>query len=198
MEVYLIACLHAFFEERNSGKLRSREFLILIIVWDPQKIVDQVQFNSIVQSCPTLCDPMDCNTPGLPIHHQLPELAQTHVDQVSDAIQPSHPLSSPSPSTFNLYQHQGLFQWLSSLHQVANYWSSSFRISPSNVYSRLISFRIDWFDLLAVRGLSRIVSNTTIQKHQFFSAQLSLWSYKSWSRVTYKRKRKFDKKFHKV
>ena len=110
MEVYLIECLHSFFEERNSGKLRGRELLILIIVWNPQKIVDHIQFNSVVQSCPTLCNPMDCSTPGLPVYHQLPELAQTHVHQVGDVIQPSHPLSSPSPPAFNLSQHQGLLQ----------------------------------------------------------------------------------------
>ena len=69
-----------------------------------------VQFSSFAQSCLTLCNPMDCSTPGLPVHHQLLELAQTHVHQVSDAIQPSHPLSSPSPPAFNLSQHQGLFQ----------------------------------------------------------------------------------------
>ena len=68
------------------------------------------QFSSVAQSCPTLCDPMDCSMPGFPVHHQLPELNQTHVHQVSDAIQPSHPLSSPSPPDFNLSQHQGLFQ----------------------------------------------------------------------------------------
>ena len=78
-----------------------------------------VQLSSVAQSCLTLCYPMDCSTPGFPVHHQLPELAQTHVHQVGDAIQPSHPLSSPSPPAFNLSQHQGLFQWLSSLHQVA-------------------------------------------------------------------------------
>ena len=77
------------------------------------------QFSSVTPSCPTLCDPMDCSTPGFPVHHQLPELAQTHVHWVSDAIQPSHPLSSPSPPAFNLSQPQGLFQWVSSLHQVA-------------------------------------------------------------------------------
>ena len=77
------------------------------------------QFSSVVQSCPTLCDPMDCRTPGLPVHHQLLEFTQTHVHWVSDAIQPSHPRSSPSPPTFNLSQHQGLFQWVSSLHQMA-------------------------------------------------------------------------------
>ena len=78
-----------------------------------------VQFTSVAQSCPTLCDPMDCSMPGLPVHHQLPEVIQTHVHWVRDAIQPSHPLSSPSPLAFNLSHHQGLFQWVSSSHQVA-------------------------------------------------------------------------------
>ena len=78
-----------------------------------------LQFSSVVQLCPTLCDLMDCSTPSLPVHHQLPEFTQTHVHWVSDAIQPSHPLSSPSPPTFNPSQHQGLFKWVSSLHQVA-------------------------------------------------------------------------------
>jgi len=77
------------------------------------------QFSSVTQLCPTLCDPMNCSTPGLPVHHQLPESTQTHVHRVGDAIQPSHPLSSPSPPALNLSQHQGLFQWVSSLHQVA-------------------------------------------------------------------------------
>ena len=78
-----------------------------------------VQFSSVAQSCPTLCDPMDCSMPGLPVHHQLPEFTQTHVHWVSDAIQLSHPLSSPSPPAFYLSQHQVLFQWVSSSHQVA-------------------------------------------------------------------------------
>ena len=77
-----------------------------------------VQFSSVTQSCTTLCDPMDCSTPGLPIHHQLPEFTQTHVHWVGDATKPSHPLSSPSPPTSNLSQHQSLFKWVSSLHQV--------------------------------------------------------------------------------
>ena len=77
------------------------------------------QFSSVAQSCPILCDPMDCSTPGFPVHHQLPELAQTHVYQVGDAIQSSHPLSSPSHPSFNLSQLQCLFQWVSSPHQVA-------------------------------------------------------------------------------
>ena len=78
-----------------------------------------LQFSSVTQSCLTLCDPMNCSAPGHPVHHQLPEPTQIHVLHVSDAIQPSHPLSAPFPSTFNLSQHQGLFQWVSSSHQVA-------------------------------------------------------------------------------
>ena len=78
-----------------------------------------VQFSSVAQSCRTLCDPMNCSTPGLPVHHQLPEFTQTHVHWVSDTIQPSHPLSSPSPPALNLSEHQGLFKWVGSLHQVA-------------------------------------------------------------------------------
>ena len=77
------------------------------------------QFSSVSQSCPTLCDPMNCTMPGLPVHHTLPEFIQTHVHWVCDAIQPSHPLLTPSPPALNLSQHQGLFQWVSSLHQVA-------------------------------------------------------------------------------
>ena len=78
-----------------------------------------IQFSSVPQSCPTLCDPMNRSTPGLPIHHQLPEFTQTHVHRVGDAIQPSHPLSSPSPPAPNLSQHQSLFQRVNSLHEVA-------------------------------------------------------------------------------
>ena len=123
---------------------------------------------------------MDYNTPGFPVHYPLPELAQTHVYLVSDAIQPSHSLSFPSPPAFNLPQHQGLFQWVSSSHQVApKYWSFSFNISPSNEYSGLISFRIDWFDLLAVQGtlkslLQHHSSNASVfQCSAFFTVQLS-------------------------
>ena len=76
-------------------------------------------FSSVAQSCPTLCDPMNCSTPGLPVHHQLPEFTQSHVHRVGDAIQPSHPLSSPSPPAPNPSQHQSLFQWVSSSHEVA-------------------------------------------------------------------------------
>ena len=109
-------------------------------------------FSSITQSCPIPCDPMDCSMPSLPVCHQLPELAQTHVHEVSDAIQPSHSLLSPSPPAFKLSQYQG-FSNESILHiRLPKYWSFSFHISPSNEYSGLISFRIDWLDLLAVQG----------------------------------------------
>ena len=127
------------------------------------------------QSCPTLCDPMDCSTPGFPVHHQLPELPQTFVHRVGDAIQPSHPLLSPSPPASNLSQHQGLFQWLSSSHQVA-------KVLEFQLQDQSFQLNIkDWFPLgwigwisLQSKGLSRVFSNTTVQKHQFFGSQLSL------------------------
>ena len=109
-------------------------------------IIIRIQFSSVTQSCLTLCDPMNRSTPGLPVHCQLPEFTQTHVHWVGDTIQPSHPLSSPSPPAFNLSQHQGLFQWR------PKYWSFSFSISPSKEHPGLISFRMDWLDLLAVQG----------------------------------------------
>ena len=110
------------------------------------------EFRSVAQSCPTLCDPMDCSTPGLPVHQQLPKFTQTHVHWISDAIQPSHPLSSPSPPAFNLAQHPGLSNE-SLLHiRWPKYWSFSFNISPSNDYPGLISFRMDCLDLLVVQG----------------------------------------------
>ena len=95
---------------------------------------------------------MDCNTTGLPVRCQLPEFTQTHVHWVGDAIQPSHPLSSPNPPAFSLSQNQGLFKWVSSSHQVNKLLQLSYNISPSNEYSGLISFSMDWLDLLAVQG----------------------------------------------
>ena len=112
-----------------------------------------VQFSSVTQSCPTLYDPMNRSTPGLPVHHQLPEFTQTHVHRFGDVIQPSHPLSSPSPPSPNPSQHQSLFQWVNSLHKGPKYWSFSFSISPSNEHPGLISFRMDWLDLLAEPNL---------------------------------------------
>ena len=109
-------------------------------------------FSSVTQSCPTLWDPMGCSMPGFPVHQQLSELTQTHFYQVSDAIQPSHPLSSPSPSVFNLSQHQGLLQWVSFSHQVASVLEFQLEHQSFQWIFKLISFRMDWLDLLAVQG----------------------------------------------
>ena len=107
---------------------------------------------SVTQPCPTLCNPMDCSTPGFPVLHHLQEFVQTHVHRVGDAIQPPHPLSSPSPPTFNLPNIR-VFSKESVLRiRWPKYWNFSFSISPSNEYFRLISFRMDWLDLLAVQG----------------------------------------------
>ena len=108
-----------------------------------------VQFSSVTQSCLTLCNPMGCSTPGFPIHHQLPELTQTHVHWVGDAIQSS--LLSPSPA-FNLSQHQCLFKWVNSSHQVAKVLEFQLQHQSFQWILRTISFRMDWLDLLAVQG----------------------------------------------
>ena len=126
-------------------------------------------FSSVAQSCPTLCNPMNCSTPGLPVHHQLPEFTQTHVLWVNNAIQPSHPLSSLSPA-FNLSQYQGLFKWV----RWPNIGVSASAL-PVNIQDWPPLGWTDWISLQS-KGLSRVFSNTTVQKHQFFSAQLSLWS----------------------
>ena len=134
--------------------------------------MESVKFSSVAQSCPTLCNPMDWNTPGFPVCHQLPKPTQTHVLQVSDAIPPSHPLLSPSPPTFNLSQHQGLFQWAGSSHHVAKVLEFQLQqrtLRTSNEHSGLISFRMDWLDLLAVQGTLK----TLLQHHS--SKALILW-----------------------
>ena len=143
-----------------------------------QHHISSVQFSSVTQSSLTLCDPMNRSTPGLPVYHQLPESMQTHVHWVGDAIQPSHPLSSPSPSALNLSQHQGLFKWVSSSCQVPKYWSFSFNISPSSEHPGLI-FRMDWLDLLAVqRALKSLLQHHSSKASilwcsAFFIVQLS-------------------------
>ena len=138
------------------------------------------QFSSVTQLCPTFGDPMDCSIPGLPVHYQLLEFTQIHVHWVGDAIQPSHPLSSPSPPALNLSQHQSLFQWVSSSHQVAKLLEfqlqhQSFQWTPQGwtplQWTGWISSQSKW--------LSRVFSNTTVQKHQFFSAQLSFFFFYS-------------------
>ena len=140
--------------------------------------ISSVQFSSVTHSCPTLCDHMDCSTPGFPVHHQHPELAQTHVHHFGDAIQPSHPLSFPSPPACNLSQHQGLSSE-SVLHiRWPKYWSFSSSISPCNEYSGLIFFRMDWFDLLAGQGTLKSLQYhssraSILWRSAFFIAQLS-------------------------
>ena len=134
-----------------------------------------IQFSSVAQSCPTLCDPMNCSTPGLPAHHQLLEFTQTHVHRVSDAIQPSHPLSSPSPSapippSIRVFSNESTLRM-----RWPKFWSFSFSISPSKQHTGLPLEWTGWISLLS-KGLSRIFSNTTVQKHWFFGAQISLWS----------------------
>ena len=134
------------------------------------------QLNSVALLFPPLCNPTDCSTPGFPVHHQLLELAQINVHQISNAVQPSHPLSSPSPPAFNL-SHIRVFSNESALFiRWPKDWSFSFSISPSNEYSGLISFKIYVLISLQSKGLSRVFSSTTVQKHQFFGTQLSLWS----------------------
>ena len=136
-----------------------------------------VQFSSVAQSCLTLCDPMNCSMPGLPVHHQLPQFTQTHVHWVDDAIQPSHPLLSPSLAS--VFPSIRVFSNELALCIRPKYWSFSFSISPFNEYSGLISFTMGWFDLLPVQGtlksfLQHHSSKTSILWHSaFFVIQLS-------------------------
>ena len=133
-----------------------------------------VQFSSVTQSCPTLCDPMNHSTPGHPVHHQLPELTQTHVHWVNDESNHLNlccpllllPLVFPSIRVFS-NESTLCMRW-------PKYWSFSFNISPSNEHWGLISFRMNWWISLQSKELSRVFSNTTVKKHQFFCAQLSL------------------------
>ena len=117
--------------------------------------------------------PMDCSTPGFPVHHQLPELAQTHVHGVDDAIEPSHPLAPPSPPAFNFSQHQSLFQWVSSSHQVAKVLELQLQHQSFQWIFRTISFRIDWFDLLV------------IPIHLFFKSHVIVLTYSICLSLTY-------------
>ena len=138
-----------------------------------------VQFSSVAQSCSTLCDPMNPSTPALPANHQLPEFTQTHVHRVSDAIQPSHPRSSPSPPAPNPSQHQSLSNESTLRMRWPKYCSFSFSIIPSKEMPELISFRMDWLDLLEVQGTRK----SLLQHHSskasilwcsaFFTVQLS-------------------------
>ena len=137
------------------------------------------QFRSVAQLCPTLCDPKNCSMPRLPVHHQLPEFTQTHIHQVSDAIQPSHPLSSPSPPAPNPSQHRVFSNESTIRMRWPKYLSFSLSISPSNERPGLVSFRMYWLDLLAVQGtckslLQHHTSKASIlQRSAFFTVQLS-------------------------
>ena len=163
---------------KNRCHIQTRDFMSL--PYCPNKCTEvfslwvltpfsSVQLLSRVQ----LCDPMKGSTPGLPVHHQLPEFTQTQVHWVGDAIQPTHPLLSPSPPALNLCRHQGLFKWVSSSHQVTKVLQFQLHISPSNEHPGLISFRMDWLDLLAVQGTLQESSPTP----QFKSINSSVLSF---------------------
>ena len=146
-------------------------------VWKDNKFL---QFNSVAQSCPILCDPMNRSTPGLPVLHQLPEFTHTHVHRVGDAIQPSHPLSSPFllspiPPSIRVFSNESTLRM-----RRPKYWSFSFSIIPSKEISGLISFRMDWLDLLAVQGtLKSLLQHhsskaSILRRSAFFTVQLCL------------------------
>ena len=133
--------------------------------------------SSVAQSCLTLCDPMDCSMPGFSVLHCLPEFAQTQIHCADNAIQPSCPLLPPSPPALNLsFLASGSFPRSQLFASGGPSIGVRFSISPSNKYSGLISFRLDWLDLLLSKGLSRVSSKTTVRNHHFFSTQSSLWS----------------------
>ena len=132
-----------------------------------------VQLPSCIQLFVT---PMDSSMPGLPVPHHFSEFVQVHVHWIGDAIQPSHPLLPYAPFAFSLSQNQGFFQRVGCWHQVAKVLALSFSVSPSNEYSGLISFRIDWFDLLAFQGTFRSLLQQHSLRHQFFGVLPSLWS----------------------
>ena len=131
---------------------------------------------SVAQSCPTLCDPMVCNMSGFPVLHYLLEFAQTHVHWVSDTIQPFHLLSPTSPPALNPFQHQCLFQWVSSLNQMAKVFSASASVLPMK-FQGWLPLLLTNLQPLQSKGLSRVFSYTTVPKHQFFGTQPSSWSY---------------------
>ena len=161
---------------RHSEQLSTRmPYMAGICEKEPQSnIFISSYISSVAQLCLTICDPMNHSTPGLPVHHQLPKYTQTHVLLVGDAIQPSHPLL-PLLLLPSIFPSIRVFSNESALQiRWPKYRSFSFNISPSNEHPGHISFRMDWLDVLAVHGLSRVFSNTTVQKHQFFVLQLSL------------------------
>ena len=150
-----------------QGRDTEKNTLTWISVW-------RNQIRSVAQSCPTLCEPMNHSTPGLPVHHQLPEFTQTHVHRVSDAIQPSHPLSSllhlpPIPPSIRVFSNESTLRM-----RWTKYWSFSFSIIPSKEIPGLISFRLDWLGLRAVQGTLKSLLQHHTSKASFFGTQLSL------------------------
>ena len=153
--------------------------LVWLPVLDNNKLWINLCYSSVSQSCPTVCDPKDCSTPGFSVLYCLLQFAQTHIHRVSDAFKPSHPLSTSSPPALNLSQHQGLFQWAGLSHQVDKV--SELQASAS---ASVLSVNIQsWFPLglsgfisMLSKGFSRVFSSTTVWKHQFFSTQPFLWS----------------------
>ena len=158
----------------TSYKYNARDY----ISRDSTRVIKVVNFSSVAQSCPTLCDLMDCSTPGFPVHHQLPEFTQTHAHWVGDAIQPSHSLLSPSPPTFNLSQHQGLFKWVSSSYQVAKVLE--FQLQHQTFMNTQDWSPLGWTDWISLqsKGLSRTTPHhsskaSILQCSAFFIVQLS-------------------------
>ena len=164
--------------ESGSPTLQADSYCLSHQV-SPKHVFSSVQFSSVPQLCLTLCDPMNHSMPGLPVHHQLPEFTQTRVHQVSDAIQPSHPLSSPSPPAANPPSIRVFSNESTLCMRWPKYWSFSFSVSPSNEHPGLISFRMDWLDLLAVQGpLKSLLQHhsskaSILRRSAFFTVQLS-------------------------
>ena len=157
----------------------SRYIQYIVLLFANAIIPNSVQLSSVTQSCPPLCNPMNHSTPGLPVHHQLPESTQTHIHWVGDVIQPSHPLSSPSP-LLSIFPSIRVFSNESALcMRWPKDWSFSFNISPSNEHPGLISFRVDWLDLLAVQGTLKSLPQhhsskaSILRRSAFFIVQLT-------------------------
>ena len=174
-----ISCIAGrFFSTEPQGKpsdLLPSIRLLSFFAW----IIEMPQTTFLLlfsHSCLTICDPMDCSTPGFPVLHHLLELAEIHVHQVGDAIQQSHPLSSPSPPAFNLSQNQGCSNELVLCIRWPKYWSFSFNISPSNEFAGLISFRMDCFDLLAVQQAFKSLIQHQSSKALILWCSAFLWS----------------------
>ena len=157
----------------SGWRTHVHPLLIHVKVWQNQpQYCKEIQLSSVAQSCPTICYPMNCSMPGLPVHHQLPESMWTHVHWVGDAIQPSHPLSSPSAPALGLSQHQGLSNE-SVLHiRWPKNWSFSFNISPTNEHPGVF-FRMLWLEVLAVQGTLK----SLLQHSQFKGINSSAFSF---------------------